>query len=67
MINIQIVNIEEFKSHQVSLERIIGVHINDELHQKGIIVYLNTSGPSAIDSDSIQPNSVLHSGLKREW
>ena len=24
-------------------------------------------GPSAIDSESIKPLSVLHSGLKREW
>ena len=24
-------------------------------------------GPSAIDSESIRPLSVLHSGLKREW
>ena len=23
--------------------------------------------PSAIDSESIKPLSVLHSGLKREW
>ena len=31
------------------------------------VQYENSYRPSAIDSDSIQPLSVLHSGLKREW
>ena len=28
---------------------------------------LISQGPSAIDSESIKPLSVLHSGLKRDW
>ena len=30
-------------------------------------IEITTTQPSAIDSESIKPLSVLHSGLKREW
>ena len=34
---------------------------------KFTILYKDCFGPSDIDSESIQPLSVLHSVLKREW
>ena len=37
-------------------------------YQSGMnIISVTSDRPSAIDSESIKPLSVLHSGLKREW
>ena len=49
-----------------SLKKLIRLNCHHN-GMKSFLKEFSYSYPSAIDSESIKPLSVLHSGLKREW
>jgi hypothetical protein len=56
------------KSHCVAFERpSLGNVLRDAIQEEVTLRFPDSFSPSAIDSESIKPLSVLHSGLKREW